>query len=44
MTKEFLFGKVYENPTPELKEKLYKSKTTFEINKNTFINSSIVIF
>lgn len=37
MTKEFLFGKVYENPTPELKEKLYKSKTTFEINKNTFI-------
>ena len=39
MAREFLFGKVYENPTPAFKEALYKNKTPYEINKNTFLTS-----
>lgn len=39
MAREFLFGKIYENPSAELKESIYKSKSPFEINKNTFITS-----
>lgn len=42
MSKQFLFGSMYDTSDPnfrKLKEKLYKEKTTFEINKNTFIVS-----
>lgn len=37
MSVEFLFGKVYVDITPEEKQRIYKSKTPYEINKNTFL-------
>ena len=42
MSKQFLFGTIYDTDNVDfskLKEKLYKEKTSFEINKNTFIAS-----
>lgn len=37
MSKEFLFGRFYDSPSMEFKENLLKTKTSFEMNKNTFI-------
>lgn len=39
MSREFLFGKFYEDLTDKERESIYKNKSTFEINKNTFIRS-----
>lgn len=39
MTKEFLFGRMYEGLTLDEKECIFKNKTSYEINKNTFINN-----
>lgn len=40
--KQFLFGSMYDTDNPnfqKLKQKLYREKSSFEINKNTFIVS-----